>query len=242
MASPIPRRKLSDEVAVRIEEAIRSNQYPVGSFLPSERELMTLYDVGRPSVREALHALGKMGLVRVASGERPRVTRPTPHDMLEHLSGAARLLLDEPGGVVHFEQLRLFLEESVARHAATHATPAQVAALEEALAANEAAIPRAKAFAATDVAFHHVLMAVPQNPIFPAVHQALVAWLISQRTPRTADPLLNQRSFEGHRRVVEAIRSHDADGAGLAMRRHLEEAALRYAPRRKDDAQEGTTP
>ena len=224
MASPIARRKLSDEVAVRIEEMIRSNQYPVGSFLPSERELMALYEVGRPSVREALHALGKMGLVRVANGERPRVTRPTPHDMLEHLSGAARLLLDEPEGVVHFEQLRLFLEESVARHAAVHATPLHLAALEDALAANEQAIPRATAFAATDVAFHRVLMAVPENPIFPAVHEALVAWLIGQRTKLTDDPAKNRRSFAGHRRVVEAIRGRDAEAAGLAMRRHLEEA------------------
>ena len=149
--------------------------------------------------------------------------------MLEHLSGAARLLLEQPEGVSHFEQLRLFLEEGIARHAALRATATQLDALRAALDANEQAIPRARAFADTDVAFHRVLMDVPGNPIFTAVHRALVDWLISQRTA-LADEDGNRRSFEGHRRIMHAIESHDAEAAGLAMREHLLAAQRRFAP------------
>lgn len=222
----ILRRKLSDEVLDRLEKMVA--QHPVGASLPSERELMELYGVGRPSIREALHALETKGLVQIRSGERPKVTRPTADGMLAQLSGAARMLLEQPAGVLHFEQLRLFLEESIARYAATHADAQQIAALQAALDANEQAIPHARAFADTDVAFHRILMAMPGNPIFVSVHQALVDWLISQHTPK-ADPEGNKSAFKGHRAVMEAILRRDPEAAGLAMRDHLMAARRRYA-------------
>ena len=222
----ILRRKLSDEVLDRLEKMVA--QHPVGDSLPSERELMELYGVGRPSIREALHALETKGLIQIRSGERPKVTRPTADSMLAQLSGAARLLLEQPAGVLHFEQLRLFLEESIARHAATHADEQQIADLQSALEANEREIPNARGFADTDVAFHRILMAIPRNPIFISVHQALVDWLISQHTPK-ADPIGNRRSYEGHLAIMNAILRRDPEAAGLAMRDHLIAARRRYA-------------
>jgi GntR family transcriptional regulator, sialic acid-inducible nan operon repressor len=230
MQAPVTRKKLSEEVRSRIEIMIRSEQYPVGSLLPSERELMAMFNVGRPSVREALYALETMGLVRIVSGERPRVTRPTPRGMLEQLSGTARLLLEQPDGVEHFEQLRLFLEISIARHAAEYATADQVAALRRALDDNGRMIAKANGFAHTDVAFHRVLMGIPRNPIFIAVHEALVDWLISQRIRVANTEVENMHSFDGHRRVVEAIESRDPEAAGTAMRDHLLNARRKHEP------------
>jgi GntR family transcriptional regulator, sialic acid-inducible nan operon repressor len=229
MQSPITRKKLSDEVRNRIEEMIRSERYPVGSALPSERELMAMFDVGRPSIREALYSLETMGLVRIASGERPRVTRPTPRGMIEQLSGTARLLLEQPEGVDHFEQLRLFLEIGIVRHAAEFATDEQLVPLRRALEENRLTIPKANAFAHTDVAFHRVLMGIPQNPIFIAVHEALVDWLISQRIHRANTEAENLRSYDGHRLIVEAIERRDPEAASAAMRDHLLFARRKYA-------------
>ena len=60
------------------EEMIQDGQFGLGDFLPSERELMQHFGVGRPAVREALFALQRMGLVVVATGERPRVSNSNP--------------------------------------------------------------------------------------------------------------------------------------------------------------------
>lgn len=136
MSQIILRRKLSDEVLDRLEKMVA--QHSVGASLPSERELMEVFGVGRPSIREALYALETKGLIQIRSGERPKVTRPTAETMLEQLSGAARILLEQPAGVLHFEQLRLFLEESIARYAAIHANPSQIADLQSALDAMNA--------------------------------------------------------------------------------------------------------
>ena len=108
--TPIRRRKLSEEVALRLEEMIQDGGYQPGDQLPSERDLMKQFGVGRPAVREALFSLQTMGLVLVSSGERARVSRPTPKLVIESLSGAARLLLSQPDGIRHFQEARTFFE------------------------------------------------------------------------------------------------------------------------------------
>lgn len=225
------RKKLSDEVLTRIEEMIRDEVWPVDSFLPSERDLMDMFGVGRPSIREALYQLERMGLVRINTGERPRVTRPTPQIMLTSLTATARMLMDQPQGVMHFEQARLFLEEGVARHVAEFASAAQVASIARALVENEATIPRARAFAVTDVAFHRALTEATGNPIFLAMHEALVEWLISQRQLPSNPETGNRHAFNDHVALFEAIERRDPEQAGQVMRRHLEHAWRRFGPR-----------
>lgn len=222
------RRKLSDEILTRIEEMIRDEVWPVGSVLPSERDLMEMFGVGRPSIREALFSLERMGLMRINTGERPRVTRPTPQNMLASLSATAHLLMDQPQGVMHFEQARLFLEVGVARHVAEYATPPQIAEIARALAENEASIPRARAFAITDVTFHRALTEATGNPIFLAMHEALVEWLISQRQLPVDPEKGNFSAFNDHVALFEAIEQHDPERAGQVMLAHLEHAWRRF--------------
>ncbi|RCS22133.1 transcriptional regulator NanR [Phyllobacterium salinisoli] len=222
------RKKLSDEVRLKLEEMIREEVYPVGTALPSERDLMEMFGVGRPSIREALYALERMGLVKINTGERAKVTRPTPDHFLSSLAGVARQLLVRPEGVANFEQARLFLEEGCARHLAVHVTAEQIKAIEAALARNEAAIGKARAFAVTDVAFHRTLTEMVSNPIFVAVHDAFVDWLIGQRPLPARPEISNRESFEGHVAIVDAIRVRDPERAGRAMRDHLESAERKY--------------
>jgi DNA-binding FadR family transcriptional regulator len=72
----IQRRKLFHEVADRLQSAILSGALQVGEALPSERELMERYGVGRPAIREALLSLERAGLIVISGGERARVARP----------------------------------------------------------------------------------------------------------------------------------------------------------------------
>ena len=70
---PIVRRKLSDEVFDRLKAMIVSGERGPGETLPSERELMARFGVGRPAIREAMQALANLGLVTIHHGERARV-------------------------------------------------------------------------------------------------------------------------------------------------------------------------
>ena len=51
---PIRKRKLYHDVLDRLISAILSSEFPPGSKLPSERELMLKLSVGRPAIREAM--------------------------------------------------------------------------------------------------------------------------------------------------------------------------------------------
>ena len=50
----IIRRKLSDEVLERLLRLISEGNLKPGDAMPSERELMERFGVGRPAIREAM--------------------------------------------------------------------------------------------------------------------------------------------------------------------------------------------
>jgi len=226
--SPIRRRKLSEEVAVRLEAMIQEGGYQPGDQLPSERDLMKQFGVGRPAVREALFSLQTMGLVAVSSGERARVTRPTPKLVIESLAGAARLMLSEPDGIRHFQQARTFFEIGLARHAASHATEAELADLRRALEENRQSIGNIRRFEQTDMAFHYVLAVIPRNPIFTAIHAAIAEWLMEQRTITLTYPGQNEIAYRAHAAITDAILARDPDRAERVMLAHLDQVAGLY--------------
>jgi DNA-binding FadR family transcriptional regulator len=222
---PIRRRKVSDEAALRLEAMIRDGTFPEGTLLPSEREIMKMFGVGRASVREALYGLGRMGLVRVRNGERPMVVRPTPQNLLSELSGVARHLLAESGGPGHFQEARALFEVGVARLAATRASAEDIEQLRRALEANSVARGDPGRFERTDVAFHYVLAQTTRNPIFVAVHDALVEWLTSQRTISLRAPGAEQAAFQSHKKIFVAVSAKDPSAAAEAMDEHLRSVA-----------------
>lgn len=223
----VKQRKLSDEVAAHLERLIRDGELAEADRLPSERELMRQFGVGRPSIREALLHLSKMGLVEVKSGERARITRPTPQFVIDALAIPARHMMSAPGGIQSFQNARIFFEVGLARNAAANGTDEDIARLEEALEANRDSIGDLKRFERTDVDFHYVLAVITRNPIFTAIHAALADWLLEQRS-KTLAAGEDVKAYKAHRAIFEAISARDPDRAEAAMRDHLEYVARRY--------------
>jgi GntR family transcriptional repressor for pyruvate dehydrogenase complex len=235
-------KKLYEQVADRIAEAIRSNEYSPGDQLPWEGELMERFGVGRPAIREALFALQRMGLVEVRSGTRAKVTEPTPDRLISELSEAAKLLLVTDAGIRQFQDARASFETGLARHAALHATPQDLRELEEALRANEQAIDDLKAFAKTDVEFHFVLAKIRRNSIFAAMHQAIAEWLTEQRTTALQIPDENRIACAAHKAIYEGVASGDPDRAERAMTDHLAQVAKVYWEVKEGLAEPGVSP
>jgi GntR family transcriptional regulator, sialic acid-inducible nan operon repressor len=226
--APIRRRKLYEDVVARLEELIHTEELKPGDPLPSERDLMQQFGVGRPAIREALFALSRMGLVEVASGERPRVSSPTPRTLLGELSGAARLMLSKPEGVHHFQEARSLFESALAEEAARFAARGDVLALERALQANKQAIGDLVRFQQTDVAFHLAIASIPRNPIYLALHAAIAEWLNEQRSVSLRQLGVDEVAYASHRTIFEAIKEKEPDSARKAMRSHLEQISELY--------------
>jgi GntR family transcriptional regulator, sialic acid-inducible nan operon repressor len=226
--TPIRRRKIYEDVVAQLEALIHEGELQAGDPLPSERELMMQFGVGRPAIREALFALQRMGLVVVANGERPRISSPTTKTLLDELSGAARLLMAKPEGMNHFQQARALFECALAEEAARLATAEDIAALDAALAANSNAIGDDVRFMRSDVAFHFAIATIPRNPIYVALHEAIVEWLVDQRRVSLRRRGTDHIAFESHRQIFDAIRRRDGAAASQEMRRHLDEIAKLY--------------
>ena len=226
---PIQRRKLFQEVLDRLQQRIRIGEFAPGDPLPSERDLMAFYGVGRPAVREALQELARSGIVEIAHGERARVVVPTAQLLIAQVAGGAQhLLRSQPDMLVHLKEARLFLETGLARRAAERATDADVARLRQRLAEHAAAIVELDQFLPRDMAFHREIALISGNPIFPAIVEGLFNWASEYYQTIVRAPGVEPLTLAEHQRIVEAIAAHDADGAAQAMHEHLTRANTLY--------------
>lgn len=227
--APIQRRKLFQEVLDRLIERIRSGEFRPGDQLPSERELMTTYGVGRPAVREALQALERDGIVSISHGERARVVMPTAGTLIEQIASSAQHLLTvEPGTLDHLKDARLFLETGLARRAAENASPESLAQLQERLDAHSAARNRLEEFLPRDMAFHRQIAVMTGNPIYPAIIEAMFGWLSSFYVDLVRLPGLEDLTITEHQRIFDAIARGDGDAAAAAMHDHIARANELY--------------
>jgi DNA-binding FadR family transcriptional regulator len=223
---PLRRPKLYVAIAERIEEMLVSGKLQPGEALPSERELMDLFRVGRSSVREALMWLNSMGLIEMSSGEKARVAAPSFDPLLSGMTGVARYFLTQPGGVSHLQDARTAFETGIVRQAAMRVTDEQVARVEGVLNANLAiAVDDFEAGERTDYAFHYELAAIPGNPIYASLFDAVAGWLREQRTTSMRIPEAVIAAKAAHRRIFNAVAKRDPDAACQAMEAHLMEVA-----------------
>ena len=217
----VGRRRRSHEIVDLLEKAITSGEYTVGSQLPSEKTLAERFGVGRPSIREALFLLQQQGFVDVTSGSRARVTAPTSSFLIGQLTGFVKRISASAPGQAQMEQARLLFEAGVAWQAAQVATEEDIARLKKALDANVSALGNTAEFIRTDVAFHYELNVITRNPVFAAVYDILVEWLLDQRTITIHMPDADRLSVRDHTSIYEAVAAHDPMRAFHEMGSHL---------------------
>lgn len=224
-AHPIPRRKLADEVLERLLVRVRVGEFPEGSPLPSERELMQLYAVGRPAVREALQALERMGIISIVHGGRARVLPLSAQTVITQMSDTAMHLLSTSHDLLeHLKEARLFFEVGMARLAAERATKSDVEALRRSLEEHRASLGDPAQFLKTDMAFHGAIAAISRNPIYVAVSDAMLEWLQRFHINLVRAPGVEQVTFAEHEKVFKQIAAHDPAGAAKAITAHLTRA------------------
>ncbi|PTM42529.1 transcriptional regulator NanR [Bosea sp. 124] len=224
---PIPRRKLHQEVLDRLMARIHAGEFAPGQQLPSERDLMDAYGVGRPSIREALQQLERSGLVSISHGERARVLLPTAETLVGQMADAARYLLSvEPRTLDHLKEARVLLEAGVARLAAQRADAAGLAVLRQRLDEHRQA--SLADFLARDIAFHRQIAVMSGNPVFPAAVEAMLAWLGAYYHTLVRAPGAERLTLQEHQRIYDAIAAEDADEAARAMSDHLNRANALY--------------
>jgi GntR family transcriptional repressor for pyruvate dehydrogenase complex len=233
----IDRRKLFEQVAEHLEKDILSGKLRPGESLPPERDLQTMFGVGRPAIREALITLQRAGLIEIGNGAPARVARPNMRDVVAGLMPAVHQVIANAEGQKQLQGVRVFMEVGLVRNAAENATNEDLELLQKALKANKEAIGNATAFAHTDIAFHRVFAEITRNSAFLVLHDAMSDWLREQRRIALMEKDEDKAGYRAHAKIYAAVEAHDPDAAERAMREHLESGAKAFWKRYAEPAQ-----
>lgn len=209
----------------QVEDAIRDGHLVPGDRLPSERELMTQFAVGRSTVREALRVLESNGLTRSRPGD-PRgseILAPTSEQLIAPFARLARL---PEVGIGHLVQFLMMVEGWLYRIAAETATPADLDRMAAALDTLDRSVAEgARAFGDAACGMQAAVAAATGNRLVEWCGEAArdaAADLVSDRLERAPDrEALMTASVDYRRRSLAAIRAGDGATAARTARMAL---------------------
>lgn len=214
----VGRSNLCDQIADRIEEMILGDITQVQQKLPSEQTLAAGFGVSRPVIREALMILKTRGLVTPKQGGGSYITMP---DSTQVMDSVNRLALMNNIGIEDVMAVRIQLEVMAARLAAEHATNQQLDKLEtinQMMAQNKAdGDQRVK----LDLKFHLQIASISGNKMLKIFVQSLNTLIEPMLRSSLVLPLANEDGIQYHDRIVQALRTRDADESERIMRKHL---------------------
>ncbi|MCY1194155.1 Transcriptional regulator NanR [compost metagenome] len=217
----------TDTVAKRLRAEIDEGRVPPGAKLPTESALAEQFGVSRTVIREAVSRLRQDGVVEARQGSGVYVTAPDGNRALR-IDAAELSSLD---AVLHIVDLRRALETEIAAQAAAVRKRQDMADIDAALAAISQAVENGGDGVKEDVAFHRSIARATGNPYFMTtltfVSQFLEAATRVTRGNEARHANLMRDVLQEHIAIVEAIRKKDVDGARVAARIHMVNAAKR---------------
>jgi len=223
--APARRLRTLDDVFLQIRDAIFAGQIAEGARLPNERDLAERFEVGRPTVREALRSLEALGIVDIRPGRSGGTYAARPSEAT--LAAALSTLVSLQGATAQeLAEFRLSFEADTAWWAARRADADDVKAL-EALVTETRRLRKQIAgdwtpLTEADARWHEALARATKNRLRigislglhePRLRQVPALGEAHARYARTIPTALAK--------ITKAVKAHDADAARAAMLAHV---------------------
>lgn len=222
--SPMQVPKASDVLADDLRERILRGEFPEGTALPPERELVAQTRMSRTTVREALRILEVQGLVQIRTGRAGGAFVQRPGQ--ESIASTVSLLIR--GRQVRLAALletREAVEPACAQLAAKYRTDTDIEALERANDAIALEGPLAE-FLQANVDWHVAVAVASHNELLTGFMGALSRAIYAATDNQGfIDASVRKTTLQAHRSITEAIRKRDAGAAARRMTRHVHEYA-----------------
>jgi len=232
--------QIYEQVSEKIRAEIRAGRFLPEARLPSERELASLFSVGRPAVREAIGALQNEGLVVTKRNSGTYVAQNAP-DIL----AKAGERTDEAGEFAQADyspsatlDVRLILEPAIARRAAAKKKRDPLAEhfLDQMETLTDVADAEQRAlWNNSDRLFHRQLAAMTGDALLMRLAEEIADTMDQSLWKRLKDdgiydPARIRLYVAEHRLIYEAIVSGDADAAAFYVEQHLLRVKRDIAP------------
>jgi GntR family transcriptional repressor for pyruvate dehydrogenase complex len=221
---PIKTKKIYEEIVEQIKQLMAGGELKPGDKLLPERELAERLKVSRASVREAIRALEMMGFVEIRPGDGTFVRDTNTDDIIQPL---AMFLAVEKTSLLEMFSIRMIFETATARMAAEQASEEEVGQIKTALermikSLNVQDSERGEEY---DTAFHYAVAEATHNGLlirlFRTISEDFSRAVSTARRQLYTDAHNPQKIIDQHRRIFEAIKSHNPDMAAQAMLEHL---------------------
>jgi DNA-binding FadR family transcriptional regulator len=229
----VPTRNLHSLVLWQLGVAIVGGDYPEGSILPSDTELLARFSVSRTVLREALKTLAAKGMIEA----RARIgTRVLPRGRWNLFDADVLAWHFETGPDVEFlrsvAEVRIGIELESAALAAERRSDAQAAQL-VALADAMGEATTAQEFARADLAFHRAVAEAAANPFMASISTLVEVALTAVFTISSPvnDKAKLAETAAAHGAIARAILAHNADASRDAMRAVISDGFARSAER-----------
>lgn len=213
------RDMLPERIANRIVSLISERQLRPGDKLPSERDLASMMQVSRPSLREALRALAMLNIVEIRQGSGTYVSSLKPELLVEHLDFVFAL---DDSTFAELLEARSVLEPSIAALAAANASDEELQALDECMEKIKSAVEDPASFLEADLELHQKITQAARNQILARFMTSLTRLGLASRTRTVALPGVREQTVEDHQEIVDALQRRDAQSASRAMQKHME--------------------
>lgn len=216
---PISQEKLSVKIANQIKDLILQGKLKPGEPLPPERKLISILNVSRPSLREALKSLVGMGYLEITQGNRTIVRSLAAGRILEPLD---LLVKEDLATVFELIEVRKAVEAWNGYHAASRATAEDIERLEQCAAAMEPQLEDAEpSFGKNDAEFHLAIARATHNKVQAHIMYTIYD-LLKNFIGRFYGDMSNSLIWEQHVRIVDAVKKRDSDLTRAAVLDHLE--------------------
>jgi GntR family transcriptional repressor for pyruvate dehydrogenase complex len=219
MLKAVRKKRAYEDIVKQIRHLVEKGKLKRGDQLPTERELSETFKVSRATVREAIFSLETMKLVDRRQGNGTYVIASSEEALVQPL---AATLFHEKDDLIDIFFLRKIVEPEIAQLAAENATLEEINELEEILREQEEEVVGGKDSIQADSEFHHLLARMARNRILERLLLALLDLLSKTREKYLQTEERKQKSLQGHREVLVAIKHGSGTGSRQAMRRHLE--------------------
>ena len=232
VSSSAEKQSLGQQVVSRVLELVRTGNLRPGERLPPERELIEIFRISRPSLREALRALSVLGVIESRHGGGAYVTNLEARTLLAPLDfflSLSQSNLDDA-----FESRRL-VEIEIVRKAAINAGPEDIDDLEDMIAAHVAISKDPIGFRILDSRFHERLCVMAGNVVLQRIAYGLYNLGLEIRRRATSEPGTIAQSTRDHTLIVNAISARDPKRAAKMMEihlNHIEESTRRISTNR----------
>ncbi len=207
-----------DRVLNTFKEALITGELVPGEKIPSELDLSRQLAVSRGSVREAMKILSAFGIVEIRRGNGTYIAKSDHKVVFDPLLFS---LILSHAKMRELVELRELMEFAIVKLVIQNAVDEDLSAIEERIREMEELIEdvknQPKLLAQSDIDFHYALGRATNNNLVEKIYNFVIDFFTPSIRLTHENQERGQYALACHRKIYEALRDRDVDGALAAV-------------------------